>query len=162
MPPRTSAGQGRIMFGVATGSDVAAAAGALVDVDDQDDEAVLVAEQQKQQKEKTQPVLFTEERPRDVGIGKASCVFKGTTLSFDVWKIIYLFKHTPSHMVSNISTITQMSLKHPVFEGQYQPKKTLKSHANSLSHAIRLCPYPQRKIACGAGLRRLREASVFK
>ena len=47
-------------------------------MDDQDDEAVLVAEQQKQQKEKTQPVLFTEERPRDVGIGKASCVFKGT------------------------------------------------------------------------------------
>ena len=40
------------------------------------------------------------------------------TVSFDVWKSIDLFKHTPSHMVSNISTITQMSHKHPVFEGQ--------------------------------------------
>ena len=77
MPPRTPAGQGRIAFGVAPGSAAAAAAGAIVDVDDQDDQAVLVAEQQKQQKEKTRPVLFTEERPRDVGIGKASCVFKG-------------------------------------------------------------------------------------
>jgi len=78
MPPRTPAGQGRIAFGVAPGSDAAAAAGAIIDVDDQNDEAVLVAEQQKQQKEKTQPVLFTKERPRDVGIGKVSCVFKDT------------------------------------------------------------------------------------
>jgi len=64
IPPRFPAGQGRIAFGVAPGSDAAAAAGAIVDVDDQDDEAVLVAEQKNQQKEKTQPVLFTEERPR--------------------------------------------------------------------------------------------------
>ena len=78
MPPRTSAGQGRITFGVAPGSDVAAAAGAIVDVDGQDDEAVLVAEQHKRQKERTQPVPFTEERPKEVSIGKASCVFKST------------------------------------------------------------------------------------
>ena len=78
IPPRIPAGQGRIAFGVAQGSDAAAAAGAIVDVDDQDDEAAVVAEQQKQQKEKTQLVPFTEERPRDVGIGKASCAFKGT------------------------------------------------------------------------------------
>ena len=75
MPPRpTPTGQGIIAFGVAPGSAAAAAAGATVDVDDHDDEEFLVAEQQKQQKEKTQPVLYSEQRPRDVGIGKASCV----------------------------------------------------------------------------------------
>ena len=66
-------------------------------------------------------------------------------------------------MVSNACTITQMSHTHPVFEGQISSKKTLKSHANSLSDAIRLCTYPQKKhIACGTGLRRLCEASAFK
>jgi len=63
---------------VAPGSAATDTAGATVDEDDRDDEAVLVAEQQKQQEERTQPVLFTEQRPKDVGIGKASCVFKGT------------------------------------------------------------------------------------
>ena len=75
---RTPAGQGRLAFGVEPGSAAAAAAGATVDEDDHNDEAVLVAERQKQQKEKTQLVLYSEERPRDVGIGKASCVFNGT------------------------------------------------------------------------------------
>jgi len=41
----------------------------------------------------------------------------------DVCKSIYLFKHTPSHTLSTISTITQMSLKHPVFQGQMSSKK---------------------------------------
>ena len=71
MQLRTPAGQGRLTFGVAPGSAAAVAAGATVDEDDQDDEAVLIAEQQKQQKERTQLVLFTNERPKDVGIGKA-------------------------------------------------------------------------------------------
>jgi len=48
-------------FGVAPGSAAADATAATVDKDDQDDEAVLVAVQQKQQKEKIQPVLFTED-----------------------------------------------------------------------------------------------------
>jgi len=79
MPPRQiPAGQGRLTFGVAPGSAAADTAGATVDEDDEDFKAVLVAEQQKQQKERTQPVLCTEDRPKDVGIGKASCVFKGT------------------------------------------------------------------------------------
>ena len=59
-------------------SAAADAAGATVYEDDQDDEAVLVAEQHKRQKERTQPVPFTEERPKEVSIGKASCVFKST------------------------------------------------------------------------------------
>jgi len=63
---------------VAPRSAAADAAGATVYEDDQDDEAVLVAEQHKRQKERTQPVPFTEERPKEVSIGKASCVFKST------------------------------------------------------------------------------------
>jgi len=64
---------------VALGSAATATAGATVNVDDKDNEAVLlVSEQQKQQKERTQLVFFAEERPRDVGIGKVSCLFKST------------------------------------------------------------------------------------
>jgi len=73
-----------LTFGVAPGSAAAADADATVDEDDQDDEAVLVAEQQKQQKERTQPVLFMDEGPKDVGIGKVSCVFQGTMKIKDV------------------------------------------------------------------------------
>jgi len=50
----------------------------------------------------------------------------------------------------------------PFSRFRYQVKKTLKSHANSLSAAIRLCPYPQKQIACSADLRRLCEPSAFK
>jgi len=79
MPPRQiPAGQGRLAFGVELGSAAADTAGATVDEDGRDDETVLVAEQQKQQKERTQPVLFTEGRPKDVVIGKALCVSKDT------------------------------------------------------------------------------------
>jgi len=66
-------------------------------------------------------------------------------------------------MVSNACTITQMSHTHPVFEGQISSKKTLKSHANSLSDAIRLCTYPQIKKSPAAqassGSARLRHSS---
>ena len=62
MPPRQiSTGQGRLAFGEAPGNVAADAAGATVDEDDEADDTVLVAEQQKQQKERTQPVLFTED-----------------------------------------------------------------------------------------------------
>jgi len=65
-------------FRVSPGNDAADAAGASVDGDELDHKAVLVAKQQKQQKDRTQPVLFTDERPRGVGIGKASCVFEAS------------------------------------------------------------------------------------
>jgi len=55
-------------------------------------------------------------------------------LCFDVWKSTYLLKHTPSHTVSSISPITQMSHKHPV-----QLKKTQKSHSNTLYGALWHC-----------------------
>ena len=45
------------------------------------------------------------------------------TVSFDVEKIIHLFKDTNSHTVSKIFTITQMSHKHLVLEGQMSSKK---------------------------------------
>jgi len=41
-------------------------------------------------------------------------------------------------MVSKISTIIQMSHKHPVFEGQISRKKSQKSHANTLYDAMTL------------------------
>jgi len=80
----------------------------------------------------------------------------------DVCKSVYLFKHTPSHTLSTISTITQMSHKHPVFEGQMSSKENAeKSHELALRRDTTLS-LSQKKIACGAGLQRLYEASAFK
>jgi len=42
---------------------------------------------------------------------------------------MYLFNYKLSHMVSSISNITQMSHKHPEFEGQIQ--------AQTLSHSLK-------------------------
>ena len=64
-------------------------------------------------------------------------------------------------MVSNIFTNTQMSHKHPVFEGQISSQKKLKNHANSFSDAIRRCPYPQKTNLLLHGLQRLYYNRVF-
>ena len=61
-------------------------------------------------------------------------------------------RRAPSHMVSNVSTITQMSRTHPVFECQISSKKNVeKSRELVLRHDTTLS-LPSRKIACGTGL----------
>jgi len=62
-----------------------------------------------------------------------------------------------SLFVSSISTITQMSLKHPVTRVKYQVKKCQK-----VTQTLWHCHYAPQKTAFGAGLRRLYEASAFK
>jgi len=58
-----------------------------------------------------------------------------STVPLDVWKSTYWFKHTPSHTVSGISTIKQMSRKHPLFEDQISSwKNAEKSRKYLLRH----------------------------
>ena len=69
----------------------------------------------------------------------------------DVCKSVYLFKHTPSHTLSTISTITQMSHKHPVFEGQISSKENAeKSHELALRRDTTLSLFQKKSPAAQA------------
>jgi len=72
-----------------------------------------------------------------------------------VSKSIYMWQHTPSHMVSSISDIKHVSHKWPIFEGLKSCGKTNKMYANTFSDALWHCHYPPKKNAYGAGLRQL-------
>jgi len=68
---------------------------------------------------------------------------------------MYLFKHTPSHTVLAVSTITQMTHKHPVFEYQIFSKKYAEKSCKHFVHRLRHGHYAPKKTTCGAGLRQL-------
>jgi len=118
----------------------------------------------------------SEERPKDVGIGKASCVFKGTLKTKDKMveggHVVHCFEPAvPTHgmdvlfkfpsearivscLLQGVHLLTwsqihppshKCHINTPFLRVRSQVKKTLKSHANSLSDAIRLCPHPQKK-----------------
>ena len=80
------------------------------------------------------------------------------TVCTDVWEIIYWFTHTPSHTVSYPPSTK--CHKHPVSRFRYQVKKCQKV-TQTLSH-YDIVTTLHKKIACGASLRRLCEASTFK
>ena len=59
------------------------------------------------------------------------------SLSFSLSDALALFVLSPFPCVSLFSKITQMSLKHPVDEGQISSKKMPKSHANTMTLSLR-------------------------
>jgi len=80
---------------------------------------------------------------------------------------VYIYLNTHPLTWSQIYPLShwhKCQINTPFLRVRYQVKRTLKSHAKSLSVVIRLCPYLQKKIAYGAGLRKLCEtqASTLK
>ena len=66
-------------------------------------------------------------------------------VSFHISTNIYLFKHTPTHTVSRISTITQISYKHPVFDDWISSKSDAEKSRKHLVRRLWYCHYAPKK-----------------